>query len=94
MTLIYRSMDRVFVQFIPVFGGTGYNIVARNTQYGPVEGNCDATSYTCNIGGLKPASLYTLWLRTCRRDGYRFCDLRAIPLDVYTLPECKKAKIC
>ncbi len=87
LRLLFRSTSNIFVQFDPVFGGTEYSIAARNSQYGVVERDCDSITYICSIVGLKPASVYTLWLRTCRRDNYRFCDLRAIPLDVTTLPE-------
>ncbi len=64
-------------------------MVARNTNAGPFKGKCDTSSYTCEIVGLSPASLFTLWLRTCSRQTYLLCDLLAIPLDVTTLPEGK-----
>ncbi len=86
LNLIYRSVDRIVVGFVPTFGGSNYSMVARNAKYGYVEGKCETISYSCDIMGLQPANLYTLWLRTCRRNGYMYCDLRAIPLSVNTLP--------
>ncbi len=87
LNILFRSSNMVIVQFAPVNGSTAYNIVARNTKSGAVEGKCDTTSYTCEISGLQAGSWFTLWLRTCRRNGYRYCDLRALPFDMSTLPE-------
>ncbi len=86
LNILFRSANMVIVRFVPVYGGTGYNIVARNTQSGAVEGKCDTASYTCEISGLQAGSRFTLWLRACRRNGYRYCDLRALPFDMSTLP--------
>ncbi len=90
LILLFRSSTKMFVKFIPTYGATGYTILARSTQYGVLESDCDSTTYICYISGLTPASLYVLWLRTCHRKGYRFCELRAIPLEVYTLPDGKR----
>ncbi len=89
LTPVYRSSDKIAVRFVPVIGAAQYNIVARNSEAGPFEGTCDTSSYTCAILGLRPASLYTVWLRTCQRERFLLCDLCAIPLDVFTLPEGK-----
>ncbi len=89
LNLIYRSVDRIVVGFVPTFGGANYSMEARNAKYGYAEGKCETTSYSCEVMGLKPANLYTLCLRAYRRNGYMYCNLRAIPLSVSTLPEGK-----
>ncbi len=89
LTLVYRSPTRVVVRFVPTYNIEEYSIVARNTEVGPFQGTCDASTYICDITNLRPASVYILWLRTCKRSGFLYCDLLAIPFEVTTFPEGK-----
>ncbi len=87
LTLVYRASTQLVIRIVPVFGATQYSIFARNSEAGPFKGTCHTSTYMCDIMGLRPASAFTLWLRTCIRETFLLCDLRAIPLDVITLPE-------
>ncbi len=87
LEVVYRGSDRIVVRFVPVYGESQYYIVARSTEAGPFKGKCDTSSHTCDISGLRPSSSYTLWLRSCERETFLLCDLRAVPLDVITHPE-------
>ncbi len=49
LTLVYRASTQLFIRFVPVFGATQYNIVARNTEAGPFKGTCHTSTYMCDI---------------------------------------------
>ncbi len=89
LTLLDRSPTKLLVEYTPTEGITDYAIVARNSEFGAFAGVCKAGTHGCELKGLPIAKPFVLWLRSCRRSGYLLCDLRALPLEVYTLPECK-----
>ncbi len=78
LALVSRASKRLVVRFVPVFGAPQYKIVARNTEAGPLQGPCHTGTCMCDIMRLRPATVYTLWFRTCKRESFFLCDLRAV----------------
>ncbi len=79
----------ITVNYIADEGVSGSHMVVRHPKLGHFFGDCNAYSGTCSVHGLTSGTSYDVWVRTCRGERAKFCEVRAWPAKMATYPSSR-----